>query len=219
MGQAIAGLASQRGVSVVAVLTSADVASHGITAALLRDAQVAVEFTVAAAAAANIRGCVTAGVPVVSGTTGWDAQRPAVEADVRRGGGALFWSPNFAVGVHVFARIVEEAARVVGRAGDFDAHLVETHHAGKRDAPSGTARLLAARAQPGMSRDVPITSVRSGHVPGTHELLLDAEFEQIRLVHEARDRRVFAAGALAAARWIVGRTGVFSMDDMFRDER
>jgi 4-hydroxy-tetrahydrodipicolinate reductase len=194
------------------------VASGGVTPELLRDAQVAVEFTVSAAAAWNIRGCVAAGVPVVSGTTGWDPERPGVEAEVRRSGGALLWSPNFAVGVHVFARIVEEAARAVGHVGGFDAHLLETHHARKRDAPSGTARLLAARAKAGLSREITITSVRTGSVPGTHEMLFDAEFEQLRLVHEARDRRVFAAGALAAARWIVGRTGVFTMDDLLRGE-
>ena len=96
----------------------------------------------------------------------------------------------------------------------FDAHLVETHHTEKKDAPSGTGRLLADRAGAAAGRTVPVTSVRVGQVPGTHELVLDAGFEQVRLVHEARDRRVFAAGALAAARWLVGRTGVFTMDDM-----
>jgi 4-hydroxy-tetrahydrodipicolinate reductase len=115
--------------------------------------------------------------------------------------------------VQVFARILEHAAqRIRASGGEFDAQMVETHHKGKLDAPSGTARVLIEKASRALAKEIPITSVRTGHVPGTHELLLDAPFEQIRLVHEARDRRVFAAGALTAARWLVGRRGVFSMD-------
>ena len=101
----------------------------------------------------------------------------------------------------------------------FDAHLVETHHAQKLDAPSGTARLLATVAERARGRPVPITSVRTGHVPGTHELILDGPFEQVRLVHEARDRRVFASGALAAAKWLAGRRGVFTLDDYLGEVR
>ena len=143
---------------------------------------------------------------------------------------ALLWAPNFALGVHLFAKVVAEAARLLAHdAAAFDAHLIETHHVRKVDAPSGTARMLAKvaeharasnRADASPSDSVPITSVRTGHVPGTHELVFDAPFEQIRLVHEARDRRVFAAGALAAARWLVQekRRGVFTLDDFLGDE-
>jgi 4-hydroxy-tetrahydrodipicolinate reductase len=176
---------------------------------------VAIEFTVPAAAAANIAACARAGVPVVCGTTGWEAGRPTAEAAVRAANGAVLWAPNFSLGVHVFARIAEAAARELARVpGHFAAQLVDTHHAAKQDAPSGTARMLADRLR-GALGDVPITSIRTGSVPGTHEFVFDAPFEQIRLTHEARDRRVFAAGALAAARWIVGRHGVFTMDDLF----
>ena len=93
-----------------------------------------------------------------------------------------------------------------------------THHAQKLDAPSGTARALAADAEAASGRAIPITSVRVGRVPGTHELILDAAYEQVRLVHEARDRRVFAAGALAAARWLAGRRGVFTLDDFLGEQ-
>ena len=213
MGRALAALAPERGVEVVAMLGAADVRG-GITAALLRGADVAVEFSVAAAAPGNIRGCVAAGCPVVSGTTGWDAERAGVEADVRAAGGALLWSPNFAVGAHLFAAMVEEAARRLRAAPSFDAAIVETHHAAKRDAPSGTAKRLAQLAGDALGRDVPVTSVRTGHVPGTHTVVFDAPFEQIRLEHVARDRKVFADGALAAARWLAGRAGVFTLDDM-----
>ena len=126
----------------------------------------------------------------------------------------MLWSPNFSVGVHLFARVIARAAQEFGAvAPTFDAHLVETHHAAKKDAPSGAARMLAARAAKGLGAPPPITSVRTGRVPGTHEFIFDAAFEQIRLTHEARDRRVFAAGALAAARWLVGKHGIFTMDD------
>lgn len=215
MGRAIASLAAERHFEVVALLGEAQVAPQGITPALLADAQVAIEFTMPAAAAANVRGCLAAGCPVVSGTTGWDAERAAVEAEVRERGGALLWAPNFALGVHVFARIVEAAARMIAESGaGFDAHLVETHHAAKLDAPSGTARLLAEHAARGLGHALPVTSIRVGHVPGTHDVVFDAPFEQIRLEHLARDRRVFASGALTAAHWLVGRQGVFTLDHL-----
>jgi 4-hydroxy-tetrahydrodipicolinate reductase len=100
-----------------------------------------------------------------------------------------------------------------------DARIVETHHSAKRDAPSGTALELARRIALESGAEPPITSIRLGSVPGTHELLLDGPFEQIRITHEARDRRVFADGALTAAEWVLGawrsgRRGIFTMDDM-----
>jgi 4-hydroxy-tetrahydrodipicolinate reductase len=215
MGQAIASLAAGHGFEVVALLSEAQVLPQGITKSLLGGADVAVEFTVPKFAAANVRGCIAAGCPVVSGTTGWDAERTKVEAEVRANRGALLWAPNFSIGVHLFARMVEHAARIVSRANaGFDAHLVETHHNQKLDAPSGTARSLADRAEKSGGKPVSITSVRIGHVPGTHEMIFDGAFEQIRLEHVARDRRVFATGALAAAHWLIGKQGVFTLDHM-----
>ena len=220
MGRAVRELASDAGFGVVAFLGDREVAASGPTALQLGGAQVAIEFTVPGAAAANVVACARAGVPVICGTTGWDAAYDATAAAVSAAGGAVLWSPNFSLGVHLFARIVERAAAEVAALPDsFDAHLLETHHAAKLDAPSGTARMLETRAQRALGRTVPVTSVRTGHVPGTHELIFDAAFEQIRLSHVARDRRVFASGALAAARWIVGRKGVFTMDDMFEGLR
>lgn len=215
MGTLIAGLAPEMGFEVVAHL-GPEATRGGLTRATVAGADVAIEFTVPSAAAALVRGCADLGLPVVSGTTGWDDERAAVEAQVRERGGALLWAPNFALGVHLFAKVVAEAARRFGHAAaGFDAHLVETHHAQKLDAPSGTARSLAQVAGRARGREVPVTSVRTGHVPGTHELVFDGAFEQVRLVHEARDRRVFAAGALSAARWLIGRRGVLTLDDFF----
>lgn len=219
MGRSVRQLADGAGFEVVAFLGKADVGARGPSKGQLRGAAVAIEFSVPAAAAPNVLGCVEAGVPVVCGTTGWDAERATVEDEVRRAGGGLLWSPNFAVGVHVLTRLVERAAADAARAGGFSAQIVETHHAAKKDAPSGTARLLAERAGQAFGSPVPIASVRTGHVPGTHEVIFDALYEQIRLVHEARDRRVFAAGALAAAAWLRDRRGVFTMDDFLGTHR
>jgi 4-hydroxy-tetrahydrodipicolinate reductase len=215
MGRAIASLAPDHAFEVVALLGEREVLPRGITAELLAGADVAVEFTAPQYAAANVRGCVAAGCPVVCGTTGWDGARAEVEQEVRAKQGALLWAPNFSIGVHLFARIVEQAARLVTEANaGFDAHLVETHHNQKLDAPSGTARSLAERAEKAAGRPMPITSVRVGSVPGTHQVIFDGPFEQIRLEHVARDRRVFATGALTAARWLTGKRGVFTLDHM-----
>jgi 4-hydroxy-tetrahydrodipicolinate reductase len=219
MGRAVAQLAEAHGFEVVALLGESQVAPHGITRALLDNADVVIEFTVPASAAKNVRQCLALGVPVVCGTTGWDEERAAVEREVAASGtGALLWAPNFSLGVHVFARIVEHAARLIAQANaGFDAAQIETHHAAKLDAPSGTARLLAQRVALGLGHEILTTSVRTGSVPGTHEILFDAPFEQISLTHIARDRRVFAAGSLTAARWLVGppqRCGVFTLDHL-----
>jgi 4-hydroxy-tetrahydrodipicolinate reductase len=214
MGRAIAELAPDRGFEVVARLGPA----QPITRDSLAGAAVAIEFTVPGAAAANVLACASAGCPVVVGTTGWYAELPMVRAEVEKARGVMVHAPNFSLGVAVFDRVVAEAARLFAGAG-FDAHLIETHHAAKKDAPSGTAASLARTAEAASGRPLPITSVRVGAVPGTHEIVFDAAFEQVRLVHEARDRRVFAEGALAAARWLVGaagseRRGVFTMQDV-----
>ncbi len=213
MGQAIAGLAPSLDFD-IAIIESADVRRGGVTRELLKGADVAVEFTAAEAAPSNIRGCAAAGCPVVSGTTGWDTERAAVAADVIRLGGALLWAPNFAIGVQVFTKLVAEAGRQLRALPEFDAHIIEVHHTAKLDAPSGTAKMLKAQAAEALGRDVPITSIRTGSVPGTHTVLFDAPFEQLKLEHLARDRRVFASGALMAARWLAGKRGVFTLDDM-----
>ncbi len=214
MGQLVRALAMDQGIAVAAFLGRDAVLEAGINATTLNGANVAIEFTQPDAAAANVRSCLAARCAVVCGTTGWDADRAAAEREVVAQGGALLWAPNFSLGVHILTALVADAARRASLAGGFDAHLIETHHTAKLDAPSGTARQLARAAELASGAAVPITSVRVGSAPGTHELVLDGAYEQLRLTHEARDRRVFALGALAAARWIIGRRGVFSLDDM-----
>jgi 4-hydroxy-tetrahydrodipicolinate reductase len=214
MGHAIRALASDTGMDVVAVIGSAGNSDGGaIDADRLAGAHVAIEVTVPEAAPANAIACIEAGVPVVVGTTGWHARLDEVAQVVGRAGGALLWAPNFSPGVVLFTALLEEAGRLFGLDSTFESHLVETHHSAKKDAPSGTAIALADAFGRAGSRPT-TTSVRVGHVPGTHELILDATFEQIRLIHAARDRRVFAAGALRAAAWLVGKRGVFTMRDV-----
>jgi len=210
MGQAVAGIARTAGHTVTAMI------GHGspITRDTLGDAHVAVEFTQPDAAVQNIRACVDAHCPVVVGTTGWYDALPDVDAYVRQHDGAMLWAANFSLGVHLFAKLLEYAGTLMSRVPAFDVHLVETHHTEKKDAPSGTALMLRDAIAPGLGHDVPVTSIRVGRVPGTHELICDAQYEQITLAHTARDRRVFAEGAVAAAQWLNGRTGVYTIADM-----
>jgi len=215
MGKAIADLAPTRGWEVVARLGASDTAA-GITKGQLQNADVAVEFSVPEAAPQNVRALMAAGCPVVVGTTGWYDSLPAIRAEAEAKGGALLAATNFSLRVNIFEQIVETASRLLGKAPSFSAQIVETHHAAKLDAPSGTAVTLrkAAAAAWGRDTEIPIASVRTGSVPGTHEFIFDAPFEQIHLEHIARDRRVFAEGALVAAGWLIGRRGVFSMRDV-----
>jgi 4-hydroxy-tetrahydrodipicolinate reductase len=116
--------------------------------------------------------------------------------------------------VTIFEQLVTRAAELLAKTPGFEAQIIETHHSAKKDAPSGTAATLAASASTAWGKKIPITSVRVGAVPGTHEFVFDAPFEQIHLEHIARDRRVFADGALVAARWLIGKRGVFTMRDI-----
>ena len=215
MGRALDALAPERGCSVVARLDAAEMSS-GITTADLHGAQVAIEFTTPESSVVNAIAVMQLGCPVVIGTTGWSTQLPDIEAAAHRAQCVALWSPNFSIGVQLFLQMAEDAAVRARQVIGFDTHVVETHHVAKLDAPSGTAIAIANRLRDGLGRDVPITSVRTGSVPGTHEIIFDAPFEQIRLVHEARDRRVFADGALTAARWLAASRapGVYTMRDV-----
>lgn len=213
MGKAIADLAPSRGWTVVARLDH-DETSQGLTKEMLGGAEVAVEFTTPDACVPNLLGLVAAGCPVVVGTTGWYARIAEVTAVVKGNDGAMLTATNFSLGVNIFEQIAETAARLLRNAPGFEAHLTETHHSAKKDAPSGTAITLGKTASAAYGKEIPISSVRVGSVPGTHEFVFDAPFEQIHLEHIARDRRVFAEGALVAAAWLIGKRGVFTMKDV-----
>ena len=215
MGQSIRQLAVERGWRVTAVVGERESADGvGISRLALGEPDVAVEFTQPSAATANITACLREGVPVVVGTTGWYESLPEITRIATETGTPLLWSPNFSVGVNVLIELARYAGKLMSTLEDFDAHIVETHHAKKKDAPSGTAIAMGKAASDALGRPIPTTSVRTGSVPGTHELVFDGAFEQLSLIHTARDRRVFAEGALKAADWLVGRKGVFTMRDV-----
>jgi 4-hydroxy-tetrahydrodipicolinate reductase len=215
MGQAIRQLATEKGWSVAAVIGERESAhGGGITAGSLGKADVAVEFTQPDAAVANVIASLRAGVPVVVGTTGWYDSLPEVTRVAKETGTGLLWSPNFSLGVNVMIELARYAGTLMRPLEGFDAHIVETHHSRKKDAPSGTAIAIGKAASDALDRPIPTTSVRTGSVPGTHELIFDGAFEQLTLTHLARDRRVFAEGALQAASWLIGKKGVFTMRDV-----
>jgi 4-hydroxy-tetrahydrodipicolinate reductase len=144
---------------------------------------------------------------------------PQVRQAFFTGEGALLHSANFSPGVQLFLRVAQDLARRFAGRPEFAAYITEVHHAAKRDAPSGTARLLQeSLGQADPARDIPVSSTRAGFAAGTHELVYDAEFETIRLTHEARSRDLFAAGALTAAEWLQGRRGVFTLQQMLFGE-
>jgi len=215
MGQAIKQLAIEKDWQVTALIGERESAGgRGITARSLGEPEVAVEFTQPDAAVANVTATLRAGIPVVVGTTGWYDSLPEVTRIAKETGTSLLWSPNFSLGVNVMIELARYAGTLMRTLDDFDAHIVETHHTRKKDAPSGTAIAIAKAASDSLERPIPTTSVRTGSVPGTHELIFDGAFEQLSITHLARDRRVFAEGALKAADWLIGKRGVFTMRDM-----
>jgi 4-hydroxy-tetrahydrodipicolinate reductase len=216
MGRAVAELAEERGHAVQALIGRGEnAAGAALTAERLAGVEAAIEFTRPDAVVANLERLIEAGIPTVTGTTGWSAELPRIARLVEARGGSLLHAANFSVGVHLFLRAARDlAARFAGRA-EFEAFILEEHHAAKRDAPSGTAVALRGRAREAdPAGDFPITSVRAGSIPGTHVLTYDGPYETVALSHVARSRRGFAAGALAAAEWLPGRPGVHDFESM-----
>lgn len=216
MGHAVEAAALARGHTIHARVDPG-LGKNGValTPESLRGADVAIEFTAPDAAPGNLKRLIEAGVPVVTGTTGWRAELPAVSSLVAERGGALLHSSNFSVGVHLFLRAARELAARFADHPDFDAFILEEHHAQKLDAPSGTALTLqqAVRsADP--SRRYPVTSIRAGSIPGIHTLTYDGPHDTVVLSHTARSRHGFATGAVLAAEWLPGRRGVFTFEDM-----
>ena len=217
MGRAVADLATGRGHEpTIAGRNESD----RLTAEYIRGHDVALEFTRPDAAAANIGRLISAGIPVVTGTTGWNAELARITALVKSREGALLYAANFSIGVQLFLRAARAlGAEFAGREG-FEGFILEEHHAAKRDAPSGTARALRERMRDvDPDREYPISSIRAGHIPGTHQVSLDGPFEAVTLQHTARSRDAFAAGALAAAEWLPGRTGVYTFEAMLFGDR
>ena len=214
MGRTIAQMVQDKGWHLTAMLDAEhNRGGAGITRRALGDPDVAIEFTEPSSAVGNIMACIHEGVPVVVGTTGWYESLPLIVEAANEEDAALLWAPNFSVGVNLFVELSRQAGRIMAHSG-FSAAMVETHHSAKKDAPSGTALSIVNAMESELGTKLPVTSIRTGSVPGTHELIFDAPFEQIVMRHEARDRRVFADGALRAAEWLKGKKGVFTMRDV-----
>lgn len=216
MGHAVAALAAARGHAVHAMIGSEENAGgRALTRERLEGADVAIEFTRPDAVVANVERLVEAGMPIVTGTTGWSAELPRITRLVAERGGALLHASNFSAGVHLFLRAAEDLARRFAGHAAFDAFILEEHHAAKRDSPSGTALSLQEALRKGdASRSFPITSVRAGESPGTHVVTYDGPADSVTLSHVARSREGFAAGALDAAEWLPGHPGVHTFEQM-----
>ncbi len=175
---------------------------------------VAFEFTTPASAEGLVVFLLSRQIPVVSGTTGWDtsaAVRLAREEKI-----PFLHSPNYSVGVAVMRRLAASAATILSHFASFEPGILERHHSAKKDAPSGTAKLLASAvesARPGAT--VPVVALRQGGQPGEHVLFFEGEAESLEIVHRVRSRAIFASGAVAAAEWLLasGRTGPVTFDD------
>jgi 4-hydroxy-tetrahydrodipicolinate reductase len=211
MGRLVESLASEYGFEVVGTIDreSASQPDHW------PQAEVAIDFSLGDAVPANLPRLASRGINVVVGTTGWQEEEPRLRAEADRQGIGVVAAPNFAIGVNLFTALVERAADLLKGQPAFGAWLHELHHAAKRDAPSGTALALeAAMRRRGYEGPIDVASTRAGSIPGTHTVGFDAPAETITLTHAARDRTVFARGALEAALWVHGKRGWYTMRDV-----
>ena len=200
----------------------------------LKDADVVIDFSVAASVAGNALFYARMGIPSVIGTTGWYTELEGLEGELRSLGARIIYSGNFSIGVAMFLRLAERAGELVDKADSYDIALSEIHHREKADAPSGTLLMLADKILGTVSRKtgtivgnpdgkiardaLQLVSMRVGSEPGTHTITIDSPEDTIVLGHRARSRAGFAKGAVRAARWIMGKQpGIYTMDDFISD--
>ncbi len=219
MGQAIEKIAVERGHEIV---IRKDLEPLEVD---LGTADVAIDFSHPDAAFENIKACLEAGVPVVSGTTGWLDQFEEAKDLCSQVGGAFLYASNFSIGVNLFFNLNAYLARLMRPLKDYDVELEETHHVHKLDAPSGTAISLAEgileesnkngwSLERGSEKELFIGVKREGEVPGTHRIEYSSEIDSIEIKHTAHSRTGFALGAVVAAEWLPGKKGVFNMKDV-----
>ena len=215
MGQMVAAEARKRGDEIGAVVTSTD---KDLTidqlAEKLRGHDAAIDFSTGNAVLKNVEACARAQVPLVEGTTGWKDKESQVKQIVAEHNGALVYGANFSIGINLFYRLTDHAAKLFAAVDGYEAFIEEAHHNRKKDAPSGTALKLRDIMSEHLGGNISTSSTRAGHIPGTHRVGFDSEPDQVLLTHTARSRQGFAAGALVAAHWIVGRTGTFEFDEV-----
>jgi 4-hydroxy-tetrahydrodipicolinate reductase len=224
MGKAIEQIAINQSLAIAWRMRRDDVLSPD----QLREADVVIEFSRPEAAYENVMLCLRAGLPVVSGTTGWLDRLPETQQFCLENGGAMLWASNFSVGVNLFFALNRRLSELMAKRPEYAATLTETHHIHKLDAPSGTALTLVKDLISNTHRytdwslptssprpdQVPITAVREGEVPGTHLVRWQSTVDEISIEHKAHSRAGFAVGAVLAAQWLVDKKGVFEMGDV-----
>jgi 4-hydroxy-tetrahydrodipicolinate reductase len=227
MGKEIEQIAIERGHSVVLKIDINN--QNDLTPENLSKADVAIEFTTPATAISNYRKCFEAGVPVVSGTTGWLDQRPAIEKDCLSKEGCFFYASNFSLGVNLFFELNKILARMMNPFPQYDVSMTEIHHTQKLDAPSGTAITLAEGIldamdtkkswtieQPKSKDELHIQAIRKDPYPGLHSVKYDSEVDYLEITHNAYSRKGFAIGAVLAAEFCNGKKGIFNMSDLLK---
>ena len=225
MGKAIEALALQNGHSIGLIIDSHNV--DDLAKDNLQLCDVAIEFTNPDSAVSNICSCIDAGIPIVSGSTGWQAKEPFVQEYCNAHNGCLIHASNFSIGVNIFFEINKKLAAVMQAQVGYTVSLTETHHTQKKDAPSGTAITLAEQiisAQPhkkewilgvdALPHQVPIQSHRIDPTPGTHTVQYQSVNDNISITHTAHNRQGFAAGALLAAAFVINKKGIYSMAEV-----
>lgn len=191
----------------------------------LKNADVAIDFSVPDSAVANISECLNNGIPVISGTTGWLVDYPKMVELCNAKNGSFIYGSNFSLGVNVFFELNEYLAKMMANLKQYNVSMEEIHHTQKLDAPSGTAITLAEGVikntnyanwtlETPISNEIHINAKRIENVPGTHSIFYDSEVDQIEIKHTAHSREGFALGAVVAAEWLIGKKGVFTMKDV-----
>lgn len=227
MGKMIAQIAKDRNHEIIATIDTEEDWKQ-LQDKDLRDA-VDIDFSLPEVAVSNVYKCFDLNLPVVIGTTGWYEKLDEIKAVCRKKHGSLFYSPNFSLGVNLFFYVNKLMARVMGKAEGYRCSVKEVHHIHKLDAPSGTAIKIAedilsenshlkqwVNHASANTEELPIVSFREGEVPGTHEVYYASEVDTIMLSHEAKSRKGFALGAVLAAEFLLGKTGVYTMDDYLK---
>ncbi len=216
MGRMIERQATSRGHEIIARF---DIGNNpggaGLNRESLAGADVAIEFSTPDAVVENIRRLVAIKIPVVVGTTGWYGHLDEIRRLVGEHRSSLVYGANFSIGMNLFFKIARDAAALFARCREYDPFLVEHHHKFKKDAPSGTALVIAGLLNESYGERTPeAVAIRAGYAPGTHEVGFDSECDTITLTHTARSREGFAAGAVIAAEKIVGKAGVYEFQEL-----
>lgn len=225
MGQAIEEVAVERGHEIVLKISIDNPEDN--TKEKIAEADVAIEFTGPEVAFENIRKCFSANVPVVCGSTGWLDQYPEAKKLCQEQNGAFLYASNYSVGVNLFFALNQQLASLMAGKKEYEVAITEIHHTEKKDAPSGTAISLAEQIienLPGKKQwmnhatnnpeDLQIVSERVDSVPGTHRVWYHSDIDSIEIIHTAHSRKGFATGAVLAAEFLKGKTGIYSMKDV-----